>query len=259
MRLMTASPVQPARAPRAATDTEQLWASFGRTGDADARERLVHAYTGFARIMAAKAYAKRMYTEMEFGDYLQYAMVGLIEAIDRFDPQLGNKFETFAAPRITGAVLSGIESSSEIQQQISARRRVVAQRVDSLTAPVPGEAVEDGPKAVFARLAELAVGLAVGFALEHSGMHRDEDAEYADNSYHGVELKQLRARLKELVASLPEPQRQVVYAHYLQNQGFDEVARSLDLSRGRIAQLHRDALDRLRVLLRQQGGVDLSC
>ena len=256
---MSASPVLPARAPRAAADTDQLWTSFGHTRDAAVRERLVHAYTGFARIMAAKAFAKRLYTEIEFGDYLQYAMVGLIEAIDRFDPQLGNKFETFAGPRITGAVLSGIESSSEIQQQISARRRVVAQRVASLSVAAPGAAPEQGPKAVFARLAELAVGLAVGFALEHSGMHRAEDAEYADNSYHGVELKQLRARLRELVARLPEPQRQIVYAHYVQNQGFDDVAHHMDLSRGRIAQLHKDALDRLRTLLRQQGGVDLSC
>jgi len=49
-------------------------------------ERLVAVHMGFARMQAATVYARRTFKGMEFGDYLQYATVGLIEAIDRFDP-----------------------------------------------------------------------------------------------------------------------------------------------------------------------------
>lgn len=241
-------------------DTARLWTSFVLGRDAAVREQLIAAYAGFARIMAAKVYARRVYTEMEFGDYLQYATVGMIEAIDRFEPQRGHKFETYAAPRVNGAILSGVEESSEIQQQITARRRVITQRVASLD----GGAAQDrldliGPQEIFARLAEVAIGLAVGFALEDSGMHRPDDADYADNSYHGVELKQLQSRMTGMVAELTGNQHAVVYAHYMQHIGFDDIAQKLQLSRGRVSQIHKEALGVLRARLQDRGGIDLSC
>jgi RNA polymerase sigma factor for flagellar operon FliA len=236
--------------------TDRLWQDFVRARDPALRAQLAAAYLGFARVMAAKAYARRTCAGVEFADYLQYARVGLLEAIDRFEPERGNKFETYAAARITGAVLSGIESSSEIQQQVAARRRIMAQRLAALDEP--GQ--EDGaPHAVFARLAELAIGLAVGFALEGSGMHRAEDAGYEDNGYRGLELRQLRAQVLALVDELPDRQRHVIHAHYLQNVEFAEIAASLALSRGRIAQLHKEALGSLRARLQHRGGIDLDC
>lgn len=240
----------------AACATEPLWARFVESREVSVREQLVAAYLGFARMMAAKIYARRVFSEMEFADYLQYARLGLLEAIDRFEPARGYRFETYAAARISGALMSGIESSSEIQQQIAARRRVLAQRVETLQAET---APASGPEAVFARLAELAVGLALGFALEGSDMHRADDAQYADNSYHGVQLKQCQKRVRALVADLPPAQKQVIYAHYLQQVRFDDIADSLGLSRSRIAQIHREALATLRARLPASAQVDLRC
>lgn len=233
-------------------ETGRMWAYYAHSRDAAVREKLLAAYMEFARMMAAKVFARRTYTEMEFADYLQYATVGLIEAIDRFDPARGIRFETYAASRINGAMLTGIECSSEIQQQISARKRVLAQRVTSLM-----DEAETGADAVFARLAEIAIGLAVGFALEDTGMHRCEDAEYADHCYAGVQMKQLQGRIGQALLALPEKQRQVVEQHYLQHRGFDEVAAGMGLSRGRIAQIHKQALDRLRAVLQDAGDMDL--
>jgi RNA polymerase sigma factor for flagellar operon FliA len=238
-----------------AADTARMWAYFVDSRDADVRAQLVAAYQGFARIMAAKLYARRVYAAMEFADYLQYATVGLLEAIDRFEPQRGFKFETYAASRINGAMLDGIAASSEIQQQIVARRQIMAQRVALLNeAEAPTTA-----SAVFARLAELAIGLAVGFALEDSGMHSAAEGDYADNSYAGVELKQLQARVKAALTGLATRQRHVIEAHYLQHQPFEAVATAMGLSRGRIAQLHKEALGNLRARLQQGEDVDLRC
>lgn len=238
-----------------AADLAAWWDAFVRGRDPALRERLIHAYQEFARIMAAKLYARRVYTEMEFADYLQYATVGLIEAVDRFEPGRGNKFETYAASRINGAVLSGIEQSTEIQQQISARRRVIRERLVSLSEASAAAPADD----VFARLAELAIGLAVGFALDDTGMHQADGAEYADNSYRGVELKQLKARILALVEDLPQSQKAVVRGHYLQQQPFADIAAALRLSRGRVAQLHKEALGNLRARMMAMNEVDLSC
>ncbi|HSY29558.1 MAG TPA: sigma factor, partial [Burkholderiaceae bacterium] len=105
------------------------WTEFHLDRNVDARSRIIESYLPFTRMMAAKTYAKRTCSELEFQDYLQYATIGLVEAVDRFDPNRGVKFETFSATRITGAILNGIDSLSEKQQQVGARRRAIAARV----------------------------------------------------------------------------------------------------------------------------------
>lgn len=240
------------------SDIDALWHSFVCARDAAPRERLVTAYHGFARMLAAKVYARRIYTEMEFDDYLQYATVGLIESIDRFEPGRGIRFETFASTRITGAILNGIESSSEIQEQVAARRRVIAQRLGTLR-DGPAPPAPDSPGAVFACLAELAIGLAIGFVLEETGMHMDAQSEYADNTYQAVELKQLQARVRTQVGALPANQRKVIEGHYLQHLAFEEIALKLGLTRGRIAQLHKEALGKLRAGFGNAPEVNLCC
>lgn len=238
-------------------DTDEvagLWAYYAQSRDGATRERLVAAYMEFARMLAAKVFARRIFTEMEFDDYLQYARLGLIEAIDRYDPERGIKFETYASSRINGAILNGIETCSELQQQLHARKRIVEQRVASLAQT---EVDKAGASDVFARLAEIAVGLAVGFALEDSGMHVAADEGYSDNSYTSVEMKQLRARLDRAVMDLPPNQRHVIKAHYLQQMAFDEVAVGMALTRGRVSQLHKQALASLRTLLESAKDMDL--
>jgi len=237
-------------------ETGRMWERFVQLRDNCTREQLVAAYMGFTRMLAAKVYARRTYSEMEFDDYLQYATVGLIEAVDRFDPQRGVLFESFAAVRITGAMLTGVEGSSEIQRQIAARKRVIGERVTALTPAAPAP---DGPDAVFARLAEMAIGLAVGFALEESGMYVQEEGEYADNTYAGVELKQLQGKVKAAVATLAPNQRRVIEGHYLQQTPFEELARGMGLTRGRISQIHKEALHSLRACLTRNNRVDLHC
>lgn len=227
-----------------------LWASYAG-GQAAVREQLVQTYLPFARIMAARLFAARTHMQVEFDEYLQFARVGLMEAVDRYDPARGSKFETFAASRIRGAILSGMASYSEVHEQIAARKRLVGERLAALKDS--GRATAE-PAALFGYLAELAIGLAVGFALEDSGMYsnHEQPAHYADNSYAGVELKQLRARLKSLLEQLPGKHRQVVACHYLQRMAFEEVAERMQLSKGRVAQIHREALLKLRDALRGQ-------
>ena len=236
-----------------------LWAEFGRDRTVEAYERLVAMHLPFARVMAAKLYAARTHREVEFDEYLQYARVGLMEAVNRFDSARGFKFQTYAASRITGAILNGMRSYSEIHEQVAARKRIVSERVASLEAGAPAVAPDEAG-AVFARLAEIAIGLALGFALDDTGMVRDEHAEpeLTDQTYTGVELRQLKRRLRALVEALPERQRQVMSCHYLQQMPFEEIAARLELTRGRISQIHKEALARLRAGLDPGAGLDLS-
>jgi RNA polymerase sigma factor for flagellar operon FliA len=63
-----------------------LWQNLRATSDPDSRDRLLALHMPYARVVAATYYSKRFHDEIEFGDYLQYASIGLLEALERFDP-----------------------------------------------------------------------------------------------------------------------------------------------------------------------------
>jgi RNA polymerase sigma factor for flagellar operon FliA len=236
-------------------DDHALWEAFRRTGAQVSRDALVERYAAFARMLAAKAYGRRVIDEMEFDDYLQYAHVGLIESIGRYDPDQGAKFETFAASRINGAILNGLESATELQGQLAARKRLLAGRVEALhdNASEPDEE-ED----VFARLAATAIGLAVGFLLEDSGMYQGGQEVIGEGGYASVELAQLRDLVRAEVQLLKEQQRKVIGYHYLQQIPFEQIAGILGVSKGRVAQIHKEALGRLQEQLKAHRVLDAS-
>jgi RNA polymerase sigma factor FliA len=202
----------------------------------------VDAYTPLVWRTAARLFRRGVgHQEIEFGDCLQFGMVGLLEAIDRYTPARGVRFETFAGYRIEGAILNGVPSLSEFQRQVHTRRSLLSQRSESLTRSEPAP-----PRSALERVAELAIGLALGFALEDSAMYQTAEASTPDNSYTRVEMRQLRQQLAQLLLQLPDKERLVLTRHYFQQQAFEDIALGLGLTKGRISQIHHAALKALR-------------
>ena len=224
-----------------------LWSRWREHADAPAREALLALHLPYARMVAAKMYARRISDEVEFDEYFQMATVALIESLDRYDPALGAQFRTYAHHRMSGAILSGLERLSERQQQISLQRRLKADRlsvVSEAPAPAPGNADE-----LFRHLAEVGIGLALGAILDGSNILMEEDRWIPDQNYERIELKQFAKRARHLIQLLTEREAQVIQWHYLQSMSFDEIADKLGISRPRVSQLHYQGLNRLRKLL----------
>jgi len=232
---------------------EQAWWASARAGDEQARTRLIESYLPFARVMAAKLYAARFEHDVEFEDYLQYATIGLIESVDRYEPGLGAQFKTFAAHRIQGAVLNGLEQQSEKRVQVATRRRVLSERRDSAEAMLDVDARD-----LFQQLADAAVSLALGFILDGADNKADIDQEHdaIRDPYGAVELAQLRGRLLALVAALPQRERLVIKYHYLNQVPFHHIAESMGVTKGRISQIHHSALASLRAAARSMRACD---
>jgi RNA polymerase sigma factor for flagellar operon FliA len=242
----------------AAGDEALLWRQLRAEGDAQARERLLALHVGYARVVAAAYYARRFHDDIEFGDYLQFASIGLLEAVERFDPERGVQFRTFAARRMHGAILNGLERCTEKQQQIAARQRLRAERLRDLKllageSSGAGTGVPQEPQQLLAFVAEAGIGLALCWLLEGSGMVEGAAGAESQPFYRSAELRQLRERLVQAVEGLPATERTVIRNHYLQEIPFEQIAAGLQLTRGRISQLHRRALLRLRGLLADQG------
>lgn len=224
----------------AAADLTASWREFAVTRDGALRNRLVEAHLELARIVAAQLYRQRGSLAVEFADYLQFATLGLIEAVDRFDVERGVAFASFASVRIRGAVLNSLAGLSEQYQQIDLRKRLRQERVESLRRPA-AEARQD----LFGRLAEMAIGMALSQLLEGSGMLQGPDdapGAYQQQFYDSARERQLRESLARLVQGLPDAERRVVRYHYFQNIAFGEIAELLGVSKGRVSQIHRQAL-----------------
>jgi RNA polymerase sigma factor FliA len=238
----------------AVEDEGSLWRRLRDDADGTARALLLDRHLPYARIVAAHYYGRRYTDEVDFADYLQLASVGMLEALDRYDPGRGVQFRTFAARRMHGAILNGLERSTEKHQQIAARRRLRAERVQDIKAlaGVEGtQAAPSGPEQLLRYVSEVGIGLALCWMLEGTSMVEAPDAVGTNPFYRTVALRQLRERLLHAVETLPTQERTVVRSHYLQGVPFDEIAGMLHLTKGRISQVHKQALLHLRAMVRE--------
>lgn len=226
-----------------AEEEHALWKEFVRKRDTESRVKLIDHHYPLARKIAAKLFALRTDETLEFPDFMQYASLGLLESIDRYDPSRNATFNTYASYRIQGAILNGIEKTSEKLAQRSYRKRLQKERLESLGKGVKTSQSED----LFAEMADVAIGLAIGYMLEDSGLYRKDEVAQEDDPYRCYELKRIQERLQIVVEALPEREKFIVEYHYVRYVSFEEISELLGLSKGRISQIHRRAL----ILLRQ--------
>jgi RNA polymerase sigma factor FliA len=256
--------------PEEAEDTNEgeLWARLRSRGDLQARQALIERHLPYARIVAARYYARRVHDEIEFGDYFQLASLAIVESVDRYLPDQGAQFRTFAARRMHGAILDGLEKLTEKQQQVAVRRRLERERLeavksnarDAVDGAKRGSATKEDQ--LFAYLAEVGIGLALGVLLEETGMiDRDACGAMSDmqQQYRQIEMSQLKTRLSALVECLPPDQRSVLQWHYRHDDSFVDIAQRLDLTRGRVSQIHKQALESLRQALTGGQPCDVAC
>lgn len=209
-------------------------------------------YMPLVKMIAGSLFGMRFFDGIPFEEYVQYGVEGLLQAIRRYDPALGAKFETYAQHRIKGAIMSGLEKSSEVNQQVATLRRMARERIESLIGAeddnVP-PALDDDPQAAFDRLVEVSLGLAVAFMLDDSGMFQQGGSFHWDDGPSNLAYKQLQQRLLGAMTALNDKERAVLEWHYFQHESFEIAAEHMGLSKGRVSQLHRNALRKLREAL----------
>lgn len=231
---------------RPANVEASLWRRLRLSDDPRCREKLFQLHMRLAKLIAGHEFKRRPPYGLDRGDFEQLAYRGLLEAIDKFDPLRGIPFDAFARHRIRGAISDGISKSSEGAAQYSHRRRAEIERLRSLN-----EAGVAGDDAVVA-LAELASALAIGLIAESAA---DVDTTMISDqpilgAYESSTWRELQLSVLSEIERLPEAERIVLQQHYLHGVAFLQIAQLLGLSKGRISQLHRGALQKVRERLR---------
>lgn len=224
-----------------------LWRAYAASRDPQARGELIEHYLPFAKIIAAKVFGLRSGSGTRFDDCLQYARVGLIEAIDRYDVSRGVAFEAYSSARIRGAILNGLACESELLAQRNFWRTRLRERTESLL----GDGRARPEQASLEDLIQVTVGLALGMMLDDAAQEPADERPHA-NPYAVAELHQLSREVRRLLPQLPEREHYVIRAHYFELKEMQAIAAEYGISKGRVSQLHAHALARLRSLLGEQ-------
>ncbi len=107
-----------------AFELRELWRRYKEGGDTGARERLVVAYSPLVKFVAGRTGA-RLPSHVDQADLISYGMIGLVEAMERFEPDRQIRFETFAMQRIRGAIIDELRSLDWVPRSVRSRAREI--------------------------------------------------------------------------------------------------------------------------------------
>ncbi|HEX7753410.1 MAG TPA: sigma-70 family RNA polymerase sigma factor [Novosphingobium sp.] len=216
-----------------------------------AREALFARYLPVARRFAWRFMRETGQGVADFAELLQLASVGLLEAIDGYKPELGVPFRYYCTRRIRGAIAEGVGRLTEVNQQISTRRRIQRERLRALrTQGIEPRSLEEK----LTLIGDIAAELAIGLMLEETAMFvREDECDPALDAYETLSWRQGVQHLLEALNGLPPRDAQVIRYHYLEGLPFDQIARLMALSKGRISQIHKAGVGLLRKRLSAMG------
>lgn len=221
-----------------------LWRRVRLEGDAQARGELFARYEPLARAIAASEFAKRRDLGSELAEVRQLACEGLLQAIGSFDATLGVPFPAYARRRIRGNVADGLAKADERSAQFRFHQRAERDRLRSLQERT--QAASDNP---IGELGKLATLLAIGLMLEDPAIDPDSVPARDPGAYETLAWSEMQQRLADLLTLLDDREQFVIVQHYRNDVPFTQIAEILGLSKGRISQIHKAALLRLRAEL----------
>lgn len=246
-------------------DTETLWQTYAATRAGTAREQLLLQYAPLVKYVVGRL-TITLPSGTDYEDLLGYGLVGLIEAFDRFDTARGIKFESFAIPRIRGAVIDYLRSLGPVSRSAKRALQEIETAMAALQAELGRQPTEEelaervglDVSEVRQRLSEAATALlsldaaqegAEGEALALAEVIADPNS---PNPEDVIEDAESVNALALAIDSLPERERLVVSLYYHDGLTMKEISRVLDVSESRVSQLHNQAIIRLRTWIRNE-------
>jgi len=245
-----------------AIELKDLWRRYKATADERARERLVVAYSPLVKYVAGRMISG-LPAHVEEADLISYGLVGLISAIERFEPEREIKFETYAIPRVKGSIIDELRSMDWVPRSVRARAREIERANAKLEhrlqrAPtdeemaaeleIPVEEFQDSlvqiSTSTVAALDELwAVSDSSGDQVSLLDTLQDPQA---PDPAKLMDTSELKDRVADAIARLPEREKLVIALYYYENLTLREIGEVLGVTESRVSQLHTKAVIGLR-------------
>jgi RNA polymerase sigma factor for flagellar operon FliA len=248
-----------------ANDTQTLWVEYRKSGDQTIRDRLILTYAPLVKFVAGRVGAS-LPAHVDEQDLVSYGLLGLIGAIERFDPGREIKFETFAMARIRGAIIDELRSLDWVPRSVRSRAREIEAAQAKLEhelqrAPTEAELAERlsmSQEELQAALLEIANSSV--YALDELWTVSDSSGDTvslldtisdpgAEDPQESLASSEVKDRLTEAIASLPEREQLVVALYYYEGLTLREIGEVLGVTESRVSQLHTKAVMRLKSAL----------
>jgi RNA polymerase sigma factor for flagellar operon FliA len=251
-----------------AIEVRDLWRRYKEDGDSGARERLVLAYSPLVKYVAGRM-GSGLPAHVEEADLISYGLGGLITAIERFEPERGIKFETFAITRIKGSIIDELRSLDWVPRSVRSLAKAIERASGKLEhllhrAPTDEELAEELELSV-EEFEESLIKIANSSVIaldelwtvsDESGDQvslldtiEDENAAEPSAEYDAGALKD---HLSEAIARLPEREKLVVALYYYESLTLREIGEVLGVTESRVSQLHTKAMLRLKARLQEE-------
>jgi RNA polymerase sigma-B factor len=242
--------------------TPELFAEYQRSRDPQVRDRLILAHMNLVRYLARK-FANR---GEPLEDLIQVGMIGLINAIDRFDPDRGIRFATYATPTIVGEIRRYFRDRGwavKVPRRLQELNLAANKAVDDLTqrldrAPTVPELAQELNISEAEALEAVELGELYELPSLDSEMGGESDegrsrlADYVGRVDEEIERFERRARLTQALQSLTPRERKIIELRFFDNLSQTQVAKRLDISQMHVSRLQQRALAKLREAVREQ-------
>jgi RNA polymerase sigma factor for flagellar operon FliA len=246
-------------------DVNTLWRKYRSNRDQQVRDRLILTYAPLVKFVAGRL-GSGLPAHVDEGDLVSYGLLGLIGAIERYDPDRDVKFETYAIARIKGSIIDELRAMDWVPRSVRARARDIERAIGELEAHggrVPTEeeiAAKLGvsqdeldenlleiSRSSIAALDEL-------WTISSSGgdqvalIDTIEDTQGPEPQA-ALAQTEMREALGEAIARLPEREKLVVTLYYYEELTLREIGEVLGVTESRVSQLHTKAILRLKARL----------
>jgi RNA polymerase sigma factor for flagellar operon FliA len=236
----------------------ELWKRYKDKNDLKAKEELIVYYIALVKTISGRLY-NTYNAHVEYDDLVGYGVIGLLDAIEKYDYKLGNKFETYANIRIRGAIVDQLRSMDWIPRSLRQKYKVLEKATKKLQ-NIYGMDIRDEDLAkemnmTVKELSELMHQVST-FSIvsldekisENSNISIQEDrkVETPEAELMDVETKRM---LKEMIGKLPEKEQRVIELYYYSELTYKEISSIMGISESRISQLHTKAITKMQTKL----------
>jgi RNA polymerase sigma factor for flagellar operon FliA len=256
---------EPQPVDEAALELSRLWEAFKAEGSSDAaRERLILHYAPLVKYVASRV-ATGLPASVEQADLVSYGMFGLIDALGKFEPARGNKFETYAIPRIKGAIIDELRAMDWVPRSVRFKAREIEKSYADLEsqlkrAPSEHEIADRLGMSLrelhdvinqisFVQVLQLDEILTIGGDRGEKVSLMDTLADRTVDPTTGLEGQETRGLLSAAINSLSEREKIVVTLYYFEGLTLAEIGDILGVTESRVCQIHTKAVGQLRLQL----------
>jgi RNA polymerase sigma factor for flagellar operon FliA len=262
----TEEPVRFAPARADVSQLDQWWSDLAADGAQrrEARDGLITHYAPLVTQVATRMIG-RLPDTVELADLVSYGTFGLIDAVEKFDPARGFKFETYAGQRIRGAIIDELRAADWVPRSVRSKARTVEHAAraleQTLMRPVTDDDIADhlGWHTAEVRTVRAQVALSHIAALDGmvaGGETRAIDAvldNAAPEASQSVEARETSTLLAGAIQSVRDREQEVLRLYYFENLTLAQIGQILGVTESRVSQIHSGAVKKLRESLMRTG------